>query len=93
MARATRSSSTRPRPPAIPTAVVHPVDQVSLEGARRAAEAGLTAPLLVGPEAKIRATAEQHGLHIGFRDRRRAAFACAAAETGVALVREAAPRC
>ncbi|HMW30165.1 MAG TPA: bifunctional enoyl-CoA hydratase/phosphate acetyltransferase [Plasticicumulans sp.] len=76
------------RLPAIPTAVVHPVDQVSLEGAVRAAEAGLIVPLLVGPEAKIRATAEQHGLHIKGFEIVDVPHSHAAAETGVALVRE-----
>jgi phosphate acetyltransferase len=39
--------------PPIRTAVVHPVDEVSLLGAIKAAEAKLIVPLLVGPEAKI----------------------------------------
>ena len=39
------------------TAVVHPVDRNSLLGAIDAARAGLIVPLLVGPEAKIRAVA------------------------------------
>jgi phosphate acetyltransferase len=42
----------------VTTAVVHPVDAVSLEGAVRAAEANLISPILVGPEAKIRKAAE-----------------------------------
>jgi phosphotransacetylase/acyl dehydratase len=42
---------------AIRTAVVHPVDGNSLRGATDAAQAGLIIPLLVGPEAKIRAAA------------------------------------
>jgi len=39
------------------TAVVHPVDTVSLLGAIEAAREKLIVPLLVGPEAKIRAAA------------------------------------
>jgi phosphate acetyltransferase len=39
------------------TAVVHPVDKNALEGAIEAAEEGLIVPVLVGPEAKIRAVA------------------------------------
>jgi len=39
------------------TAVVHPVDAISLRGAIEAERAGLIVPLLVGPEAKIRAAA------------------------------------
>jgi phosphate acetyltransferase len=48
----------------IPTAVVHPCDQTSLEGAVRAAEARLIVPVLVGPEAKIRSIAQSQGLDI-----------------------------
>jgi phosphate acetyl/butyryl transferase len=40
------------------TAVVHPVDRNSLLGAVDAARAGLIIPVLVGPEAKIRAVAD-----------------------------------
>ncbi len=40
------------------TAVVHPCDEVSLEGMDSAAREGLIIPVLVGPEAKIRAAAE-----------------------------------
>ena len=43
----------------IKTAVVHPVDEVSLLGAIKAAEAKLIVPVLVGPEPKIRAAASQ----------------------------------
>ena len=39
------------------TAVVHPVDRNSLVGAIDAAKAGLIAPVLVGPEARIRGVA------------------------------------
>ncbi len=42
----------------IRTAVVHPVDRSSLLGAIDAAEASLIVPILIGPEAKIRAAAE-----------------------------------
>lgn len=49
----------------IRTAVVHPVDTVSLLGAIEAAKAGLIHPILVGPEEKIRATAEQAKLDLG----------------------------
>ncbi len=43
--------------PPLPTAVVHPCDPLSLEGAMDAARQGLIAPILVGPEARIRAAA------------------------------------
>jgi phosphate acetyltransferase/phosphate butyryltransferase len=40
------------------TAVVHPVDRNSLLGGLDAAQANLIVPILIGPEAKIRAVAE-----------------------------------
>jgi hypothetical protein len=42
----------------IRTAVVHPVDAVSLVAAIEAAKEGLIVPVLVGPEKKIRSAAE-----------------------------------
>ena len=48
----------------MPTAVVHPCDAPSLSGALDAAEAGLIIPVLVGPEAKIRAAAAAAGRDI-----------------------------
>src|SRR5476651_1273088 len=47
------------------TAVVHPCDSASLSGAAEAASIGLILPVLVGPEAKIRAAAESAGIDIG----------------------------
>ena len=49
---------------AIDMAVVHPCDQESLKGALMAADAGLIDPILIGPEAKIRAIAEEHGFDL-----------------------------
>ena len=46
----------------IRTAVVHPVDRYSLLGSLDAAQANLIVPILVGPEAKIRAAAEAVGV-------------------------------
>ncbi|MGZ5165230.1 MAG: phosphate acetyltransferase [Burkholderiales bacterium] len=43
--------------PPTPTAVVYPCDQSSLQGAMDAARMGLIAPILFGPEGKIRAEA------------------------------------
>ena len=40
------------------TAVVHPVDELSIQGAVAAAEAGLVLPILIGPEQKIRDAAK-----------------------------------
>src|SRR5450759_5196826 len=48
----------------IRTAVVHPVDTPSLFGAVEAARAKLIVPVLVGPEAKIRAAAAQAQLDL-----------------------------
>ena len=48
----------------VTTAVAHPCDESSLTAAVEAAEAALIVPILVGPEAKIRAVAEQFGLDI-----------------------------
>jgi phosphotransacetylase len=44
---------------AIPTAVAHPCDETSLKGALDAAAASIIAPVLVGPERKIRDAAEK----------------------------------
>ena len=50
--------------PPVPTAVAHPCDSVSLEGAVEAARLGLIAPILVGPPARIRSAAAAAGLDI-----------------------------
>lgn len=50
--------------PPIPTAVAHPCDASSLTGALDAARQGLIMPILVGPQARIRAAAEAAGLDI-----------------------------
>ena len=49
----------------VPTAVVHPCEQTALSGALEAGALGLIVPILVGPVAKIREIAEQHGLDLG----------------------------
>src|SRR5690606_41669538 len=53
-----------------PTAVVHPVDHVSLLGAVEAAEKNLIVPVLIGPEEKIRAAArsEEHTSELQSRE-------------------------
>jgi phosphotransacetylase/acyl dehydratase len=48
----------------IRTAVVHPVEGNSLRGAIDAAQLNLMIPVLVGPEAKIRAAAEADGIDL-----------------------------
>ena len=50
-------------PPAT-TIIAHPCDESSLRGVADAAEAGIIKPILVGPAAKIRAAASQHGIDI-----------------------------
>jgi phosphate acetyltransferase len=73
--------------PPLPCAVVHPCDESSLRGALEAAELGLIRPLLVGPEARIRAVAAEHGIDTGGATFVDAPHSHAAAEAGVALVR------
>lgn len=50
---------------AIPTAVVHPCDRDSLEGAIEAAQRNFIIPVLVGPEDKIRDAARQGNIDLG----------------------------
>lgn len=50
--------------PRIRTAVVHPVDQLSLSGAMEARELGLIEPVLIGPQPKIAAAAETGGFDL-----------------------------
>jgi len=50
--------------PPIDVAVAHPCDVESLKGPLLAAEAGLIEPILVGPEARIRALAEENGFDL-----------------------------
>jgi phosphate acetyltransferase len=70
------------------TIVVHPCDETSLRGPVEAAEAGLIAPILVGPAAKITAVARQHGLDIGRFAIIDVAHSHAAAARAVELIHE-----
>jgi len=72
----------------VSTAVAHPCDESSLAGAIEAAEADLIRPILVGPEAKIRAVAEKLGLDIGAYPLVDAPHSHAAAAKAVEIVRE-----
>jgi len=47
------------RLPPVTTAVVHPCDQISIDGVIEATRLGLIAPILVGPPARIRDAAQQ----------------------------------
>lgn len=73
--------------PAVTTAVVHPVDAVSLQGADDAARANLIVPLLVGPERKIRQAAEEAGVDLAGYRIIPAQHSHAAAEQAVAMAR------
>jgi phosphate acetyltransferase/phosphate butyryltransferase len=69
------------------TAVVHPCDAASLEGARAAREAGLIVPVLVGPRPKIEAAARAAGLALDGIEIVDAPHSHAAAERAVSLAR------
>ena len=70
------------------TAVVHPVDAHSLLVAIAAAKANLIQPVLVGPEARIRAAAEQAAIDLTPYDIVNTEHSHAAAAEAVALARE-----
>ena len=74
--------------PALACAVVHPVDASSIVGALDAAKAGLIIPILVGPEAKIRAAAAAAGLDLTGIVIEDTPHSHASAARAVALVRE-----
>ncbi len=78
-----RCSSLEP----LATAIAHPCDESSLQGAIEAAEARLIRPILVGPEAKIRAVAERCGIDLAPYQVVEAAHSHAAAAQAVAIVR------
>jgi phosphotransacetylase len=73
--------------PPIAAAIAHPCDEASLAGAVEAAQAGLIQPILVGPAAKIRAVAEQHGIDAAPYRLVEAPHSHAAAAQAVAIVR------
>jgi phosphotransacetylase/acyl dehydratase len=73
--------------PPIRTAVVHPVDSVSLIAAIEAAREGLIVPVLVGPEHKIRAAAEAAKLDLASYEVVPTEHSAAAADRAVALAR------
>lgn len=74
--------------PPIRTAVIHPCDEVSLIGALDAAADRLIVPILVGPEAKIRAAAEAAKRSLDGIEIVDAPHSHAAAEQAVVLARE-----
>jgi phosphate acetyltransferase len=72
---------------ALAVAVAHPCDETSLRGAVEAAEAGMIAPILVGPKEKIRSLARSLGLDIEGIEIIDVPHSQAAAEKSVELVR------
>ena len=70
----------------IPTAVMHPCDFNSLKGAVEAARDDLIVPILVGPEQRIRALADSHGIDLSQCDIVDAIHSHAAAARAVELV-------
>src|SRR6201987_2089942 len=74
--------------PPVTTAVAHPCDDVSLQGAVEAARLGLVSPILVGPPNRIRAVAERAGLDISGFPLKESAHSHDSAEKAVELVRE-----
>lgn len=74
--------------PPTPTAVAHPCDQSSLQAVVDAARAGLIAPILVGPRARIEAIAKQHGINISKLEIVDALHSEASAAAAVALVHQ-----
>ena len=80
-----RQVSHRPDPPRC--AVAHPCERTALEGPLDAAREGIVIPVLVGPEARIRAVAKSAGLDLEGIEIRDAPHSHAAAEQAVAMVR------
>ena len=73
--------------PPTPTAVAHPCDESSLQGAVDAAKLGLISPILVGPRDKIEAVARKAGIDIAPYPIVDAAFSQDSAAKAVELVR------
>lgn len=70
------------------TAVVHPVDTVSLVGAVEAARERLIVPVLIGPEARIRAAAKLADIDLSLFELIQTEHSHAAAIAAVAMARE-----
>ncbi|WP_284943558.1 bifunctional enoyl-CoA hydratase/phosphate acetyltransferase [Acidisoma cladoniae] len=72
---------------AVMTAVVHPVDAMSLVAAVEAAKAGFIVPILIGPTVRIKAVAAAEAVDISDYRLVEAADAAAAAAAAVAMAR------
>ncbi|MCL6283365.1 bifunctional enoyl-CoA hydratase/phosphate acetyltransferase [Ruegeria sp. 2012CJ41-6] len=77
----------RPHDP-IRTAIVHPCDEHSLEGAMQSRAETLIEPVLVGPRARIEAAATEAGIDLTGIEIEDVPHSHAAAERSVELVRE-----
>lgn len=73
--------------PPVKVAVCHPCDEVSLAGPVEAAKLGIIEPVLVGPEAKIKALADRMGIDLTCCRHVDVAHSHEAAEVAVALCR------
>ena len=79
--------------PAVPTAVVHPCDASSIQGAVDAAKMGIISPILVGPAERIRAAARQANVDISTYEIVDTPHSNASASEAVRLVREGRAEC
>jgi len=70
------------------TAVVHPVDSSSLEGAIEAAKKGIIKPILIGPEDRINKAAQEASLDISSFELVATKHSHEAAETAVKMARK-----
>jgi phosphate acetyltransferase/phosphate butyryltransferase len=70
------------------TLVVHPVDDASLMGAVEGQKAGYIAPILIGPQARIKAAAQTHNIDINGLELIDVPHSHAAAAEAVRRVRE-----
>ncbi len=73
--------------PPIACAVAHPCEESALKGAVEAAQAGIIVPILVGPMAKLLATADAAGIDISGYEKVDAPHSHASAACAVELVR------
>ena len=73
---------------AIPTAVAHPCEESALTGAIEAAQAGLIAPILVGPAAKIEEVAKSANIDLGKLEIVDAPHSVESAKKAVELVKQ-----
>lgn len=78
---------------AVPTAVVHPCDEESLRGALNSHSAGLIRAILIGPERKIRAVAEQFSIDLSGLELKDTEHSHASAELGAQLAAEGQVEC